>query len=122
MKRAVARITEIKINGYRRIRLSYPTSEGVKREHFTIRKLAEARLREIKEEQARYGSEITGYTAIMRADAIAAMKELDGTGKTLLDAARFFHAHLLRELSGKPIPEAEILTPKDAATLLSQKV
>jgi integrase len=106
MKRAVARITEIAINGYRRFRLSYPTSEGVKREHFTIRKLAEKRLKEIKEEQARYGSEISGYTAMMRADAIAAMKELDGTGKTLLDAARFYHSHLLREMSGVPITEA----------------
>lgn len=106
MRKANTAISEIKINGILRYRLTYPTAEGRKREHFTKEKDAKERLKEIKDEQARYGNEITGYSSMMRADAIAAMKELGGTGKTLLDAARFLHAHLLREMSGKPITEA----------------
>jgi integrase len=106
MRKAKTAISGIKINGILRYRLTYPTSAGRKREHFTKEKDAKQRLKEIKDEQARYGSEITGYTAMMRADSIAAMKELDGTGKTLLDAARFLRSHLLREMSGKPITEA----------------
>ena len=105
MRKAKTAISEIKINGILRYRLTYPTAEGRKREHFTKEKDAQKRMKEIKEEQTRFGSEITGYTAMMRADAIAAMKELDGTGKTLLDAARFLHSHHLREMSGKPITE-----------------
>ena len=106
MRKAKTAISEIKINGILRYRLTYPTASGRKREHFTKEKEAKDRMKEIKDEQARYGNEITGYTAMMRADAIAAMKELDGTGKTLLDAARFIVADHSRRLSGKPIPEA----------------
>lgn len=92
MRKANTSITEVSINGITRYRLTYPTATGRKREHYVDRKKAEKRLKEIKDEQKRFGHSVTAMTSTTRADATAAEKLLEGTGITLVEAARFILA------------------------------
>ena len=54
-----------------------------------------------------------------RTDAARAAEVLAGTGKTLLDAARFLYDHLRRTEGGKPLAEAvaDFLQAKKAERL-----
>lgn len=106
MRRASTSISELKIRGVTRYRVTYPTVNGRKRELYVDRKKAEKRLKEVKEEQKRFGQSVTAMTSTTRADAAAAEKILTGTGLTLVEAARFLLEHKRREQSGKPIEEA----------------
>ena len=106
MRTASTAISKVKINGVPRYRVTYPTATGRKREHYVSRKKAESRLKEIKDEQKRFGQSMTAMTSTTRADAAAAERVLAGTGITLVEAARFILAEKKREQSGVPIPEA----------------
>jgi len=106
MRTASTAISEVKINGVTRYRVTYPTATGRKREHYVGRKKAESRLKEIKDEQRRFGLSVTAMTSTTRADAVAAERILAGTGITLVEAARFILAEKKREQSGVPITEA----------------
>ncbi|MFA6176376.1 MAG: site-specific integrase [Phycisphaerae bacterium] len=106
MRRANTTISEIKINGVTRYRVTYPTANGRKREHYVDRKKAEKRLKEIKEEQKRFGLSVTAMTSTTRADAVAAEKILAGTGLTLVEIARAAVEQKRKEQSGIPIADA----------------
>ena len=99
-------ISELKILGVIRYRVTYPTVNGRKRELYVDEKKAEKRLKEIKDEQKRFGQSLTAMTSTTRADAAAAEKILAGSGLTLVEAARLLMEHKRREQSGKPIEEA----------------
>lgn len=106
MRRATTAISKVNIKGRVLFRLTYPTAEGRKREHFADEKKAKDRLKEIQGDAKRYGTEASGMSAELRADAVAGFKELVGTGKTLLDAARFLREHITRTEGGVPIKDA----------------
>ena len=103
MRRANTAISELKIRGVTRYRVTYPTATGRKRELYVDKKKAEKRLKEIKEEQKRFGLSVTAMTSTTRADAVAADKILAGTGLTLVEIARAAVEKKRREESGKPI-------------------
>jgi hypothetical protein len=106
MRTASTGISTVKINGVPRYRVTYPTATGRKREHYVSRKKAESRLKEIKDEQKRFGQSMTAMTSTTRADAAAAERILAGTGITLVEAARSILAEKKREQAGVPIAEA----------------
>jgi len=106
MRKASTAISELKIRGVTRYRVTYPTATGRKRELYVDRKKAERRLKEVKDEQKRFGQSVTAMTSTTRADATAAEKLLTDSGITLVEAARFILAEKKREQSGVPITEA----------------
>jgi integrase len=106
MRKANTAISEIKINGVTRYRVTYPTATGRKREHYVDRKKAESRLKEIKTEQKRFGLSVDAMSSTTRAQAVAATEILAGSGITLVEAARFILAEKKREQSGVPIKVA----------------
>jgi integrase len=106
MRKATAAISTVNIKGSVFFRLTYPTAGGRKREHFSDEKKAKDRLKEIQGDAKRYGTEAAGISPALRADAVAASKELAGTSKTLLDAARFLREHITRTEGGVPIKDA----------------
>jgi integrase len=105
MRKANTAISEVKINGTLRYRVTFPTANGRKREHYVDRKRAETRLKEIKEEQKRFGLSVTAMTSTTRADAVAAEKILAGTGLTLVEIARAAVEQKRKTESGIPIRE-----------------
>ena len=106
MRKANTTISEIKINGVTRYRVTYPTATGRKREHYVDRKKADSRLKEIKAEQKQFGLSVDAMSSTTRAQAVAAAEILAGSGITLVEAARFILAEKKREQSGVPITEA----------------
>ena len=106
MRKANTAISEVKISGVPTFRLTYPTATGRKREHFVDRKKAEKRLKEIKDEQKRFGLSVTAMTSTTRADAAAAEKILEGTGLTLVEVARAMVEQLQKEQAGVPVADA----------------
>lgn len=106
MRKANTTISEVKINGVPTFRLTYPTAEGRKREHFTKEKDAQKRMKEIQSEQKQFGRSASDMSSTTRADAVAAAKILEGTGLTLVEIARAAVEKKRREDSGKPMPEA----------------
>lgn len=105
-RRAAIGISEVTINGYRRFRLTYPTVDGRKREHFSKRKDAEKRLKIVKDEADRFGRSVEAITGTQRADAVAALRILEGTGLTLVEAARALVEQKRKTESGISIDEA----------------
>jgi integrase len=105
-RRAVAAISRIKIGDKPFFRLTYPTPQGRKREHFADEKAAKKRLAEVLLDAKRHGTAAASMSSELRADAIAAAQELNGTNCTLLEAARFFRAHLERESGGESAERA----------------
>jgi len=106
MRTAGTSISEVKIAGKVRFRVTYPTASGRKREHFTDEKKAKARLKEVKADQKRFGESANALTSATRADASAAEKILEGTGISLTEAARFVLADWKRKQEGRPIKDA----------------
>jgi len=106
MRKANTAISELKINGVTRYRVTYPTATGRKRELYVDKKKAETRLKEIKEEQKRFGQSVTAMTSTTRADAAAAERLLEGTGLTLVEVARAMLEQKKKAESGIPISEA----------------
>ena len=106
MRKANTAISEVKINGAIFYRLTYPSANGRKREHFAKEKDAQKRLKEIKAEQKQFGQSVTAMTSTTRADAVAAEKILEGTGLTLVEIARAALEEKRRKESGKPMAEA----------------
>jgi len=106
MRTAKTAISEIKINGILRYRLTYPTVDGRKREHFTKEKDAKAKMKEILAEQKQFGESVAAMTSTVRADAVAAEKILAGSGLTLVEVARAMLAQKSATDSGVPISEA----------------
>ncbi|MFA7344900.1 MAG: hypothetical protein WC003_11390 [Terrimicrobiaceae bacterium] len=106
MRKANTAISELKINGVTRYRVTYPTATGRKRELYVDKKKAESRLKEIKEEQKRFGLSVTAMTSTTRADAVAAEKILAGTGLTLVEIARAAVEEKRRKESGEPMSDA----------------
>ena len=102
MRKASTAISELKIRGVTRYRVTYPTATGRKRELYVDRKKAEKRLKEVKDEQKRFGQSVTAMTSTTRAEATAAEKLLADSGITLVEAARFILAEKKREQSGVP--------------------
>ena len=105
-KKATKAISSVTIKGRKFWRLTYPTAEGRKREHFSTEAAAKARLRDVVADAKRFGESAAGMSPELRADAIAAARELSGTGKTLLDAARALRAQIDHEQSGVAISKA----------------
>ena len=103
---AATSISEVIINGYLRYRLTYPTAEGRKREHFTKKSDAEKKLKEIQADQKQYGLSASAMTSTTRADALAAEKILKGTGLTLVEVARAMATQKREAEAGVPIAEA----------------
>ena len=106
MRKASTGICEVMINGRTRYRVTYPTAEGRKREHFADKKKAEDRLKEVRQEQKQFGLSVTAMTSATRADAIAAEKILSGTGLTLVEIARAAVKEKSLKESGKPMSDA----------------
>lgn len=98
-------IAPIVNRGREYFRISYPTAEGRKREIYSTKKKAQARLREVIDDAHRFGATSDAVTATQRADAAAALGILAGRG-TLSEAARFYMADIERREGGKPIAEA----------------
>lgn len=117
MRTAKTAISQIKMNGRPTFRLTYATPTGRKREHFSDRKEAEARMKEVKSDQARFGLSVTAMTSTTRADAAAAERILVGTGLTLVELARTAVEKKRREDSGKPMPEAVAAFMQDRSKL-----
>ena len=91
--------------GKQYFRVAYPTATGRKREIYSTRKKADDRLRAVLADAKAFGDTADAVTATQRADAAAALAILDGNG-SLVEAARFFIADIMRRKSGKPIAEA----------------
>ena len=106
MRKANTAISELKINGVTRYRVTYPTATGRKRELYVDKKKAEKRLAEIKAEQKQFGLSVTAMTSTTRADAAAAEKILAGTGLTLVEIARAAVEQQRKAQSGIPVAEA----------------
>lgn len=106
MRRAKIAIATVLNRGRTLYRLTYPTSEGRKRELFGTEEKAKIRMKEIQGDAERFGSAAAGMSAELRADAISAERILSGSGRTLVEAARFFMAELKRTESGVPVAEA----------------
>jgi len=124
MRTAKTAISEIKINGILRYRLTYPTADGRKREHFTKEKDAQDRLKEIQADQKQFGMSASAMTSTVRADAVAAEKILAGSGLTLVEVARAMLAQKTATDSGKPLDEAAqaFLTSRENTSTIHQKV
>ena len=60
-------------------------------------------MKEIKDEQKRFGLSVTAMSSTTRADAAAAEKILTDTGLTLVEIARAAVEEKRRKESGKPI-------------------
>lgn len=105
-KRAVTALSEIKIKGKKFWRLTYRTADGRKREHFADKKAADKRLGEVLEDARRHGTEAQIISSELRASAVAAQRLLEGTGRTILDAARFLAEHLERVKNGVSVEDA----------------
>lgn len=99
-------ISPVKISGFDRWRLTFWTTEGRKREHFSTRQEAEDRIRELEKDRVRFGEAAEAMSSTLRADAVFAAGLLKGTGKTLTEAARALVEKLTAEKKGKPIADA----------------
>ncbi|MEI6279062.1 MAG: tyrosine-type recombinase/integrase [Verrucomicrobiota bacterium] len=124
MRTANTTISELKINGVTRYRVTYPTANGRKRELYVDRKKAEARLKEIQAEQKQFGLSASAMTSTTRADAVAAEMILAGSGLTLVEVARAMLAQKTATDSGKPLDEAAqaFLTSREKTSTIHQKV
>jgi len=105
-KKAAQKISKVTIKGTEFFRLTYPTAEGRKREHFATESAAKTRLRDIQDEAKRFGESALGMSAELRSDAIAAARELSGLNITLLDAAREVRKRIQSERGGVPVSKA----------------
>ena len=106
MRTAKTTITEITMHGRPTFRLTYASPAGRKREHFSDRKQAMARMKIVQDEQRRFGLSAGAMSSSSRADAAAAEKILAGSGLTLVEVARTMLAQKQREESGVPIADA----------------
>ncbi len=109
----------IKIGGKPFWQVTAPAPEGGRiRKTFKDREEARIYYERAKVQLARFGAAamIDDRT---RTDAARAAEVLAGTGKTLLDAARFLYDHLRRTEGGKPLAEAvaDFLQAKKAERL-----
>ena len=113
------RLTEprrIKVNGKTFWRVTVPLPEGG-RSRKTFKEKDDARLHyeRAKVQLAQFGRAAMIDDRI-RTDSVRAMELLEGTGKTIIDAARFLRDHLARVEGGLPIKKAitAFLTQKKA--------
>jgi integrase len=83
-------IKRVKINGYARYRLTFWTAEGRHREHYSKESAARKRLDELTTERKKFGEAVQHMSPALRADAVAAAEILQGSGYTLVEAARKF--------------------------------
>lgn len=83
-------IKRVKINGYPRYRLTFWTAEGRHREHYSKESAARKRLDELNTERKKFGEAVQHMSPALRADAVAAAEILQGSGYTLVEAARKF--------------------------------
>jgi len=83
-------VKRVKINGYTRYRLTFWTAEGRHREHYSKQSAAETRLAELTTERKKFGEAVQHMSPALRSDAVAAAEILQGTGYTLVEAARKF--------------------------------
>ncbi len=104
-KKAELSVTEIQIKGRPFWRLTYPTANGRKREHFAEEKAANKRMKEIAAEARQFGERAEAMTSRLRADAVAAAAILDGTGASLAEAARHFRQDFDRRAAGISIAD-----------------
>ncbi len=100
------KISIIKINGRRYFRLTYWTPAGRHREHFAREGDAKKRQRQLIQDAERFGRRAEAMTATQRADAIAALEILEGSGFSLTEAARRLVETIRREQAGIPLEEA----------------
>lgn len=83
-------IQPVKINGYARYRLTFWTADGRHREHYSKRKDADDRLAELAGDRKKFGEAVQNMSPALRADAVSAAEILQGSGYTLVEAARKF--------------------------------
>lgn len=83
-----------------------PGSKRPKRKTFKDKTEANTCFEAAKIQNANFGAAAFSISDSLRTDAIAAAAVLNGTGKTLLDAARFFLADLTRISAGQPMKDA----------------
>jgi len=104
-KKCQPAVAPISNRGKTYYRVTYPTAEGRKREVYSTKAKATARLRQVVDDARRFGETSDSVTATQRADAAAALALLAGKA-TLTEAARFFMDEINRRESGRPLGEA----------------
>jgi integrase len=92
MRKVSIAIRKVKIDGKLFFQVTTPNPDGgrPKRKTFIDRKEAETFVRIAKTEQENFGTAAFGITDRLRADAVRAAEILEGTGASLVDAARAF--------------------------------
>jgi len=99
-------IAEILNRGKLYFRITYPTPQGRKRELYSTRKKAAARLATVKADAERFGTAAGNITSEQRAESVGALHLLSGTGISLMEAARQALAEFERKKNGKPLADA----------------
>lgn len=118
MRKVTFQIKKAKIDGDVFYQVTTPNPEGgrPKRKTFKSKADAETYLQSVKIQSENYGAAAFAISDKLRLDAIRATEILQGTGATLVDAARLFANRYRAEQSGVPLADAV------AAYLRSRKI
>lgn len=108
MRKAKPTLRKVTINGGTFYQVSTPNPGGSRptRKTFKSKKDADADLKAANDAVERSGDSAFRITPELRELALRAAVILDGTDKSLVDAARFYRDHLNKTQQGKPVADA----------------